>query len=148
MSIINKMWICHNINKFYHIFGEAIGVTPTRTKLRDLTDTDFLLGVQFDIMEALEAYKHSFSEEEYSTYAWLNKIYEQIATLREAPEHNYKPLLKVTAIILVIAAALVLGLHMGRSYTIRQAELLETNNNTYYISFGDEVHEYTFEEVR
>lgn len=25
--------------------------------------------------------------------------------------------------------------------------LRETNNDTYYISFGDEVHEYTFEEV-
>lgn len=65
----------------------------------------------------------------------------------ELPKHNYKSLLKVTAITLVIVAALVLGLHIGRSYTIRQAELLETNNNTYFISFGDEVHEYTFEEV-
>lgn len=146
--MLNKIMLCHNINKFYHIFGEAIGVTPTHTKLRDLNDTDFLLGVQFDIKEALEAYKYGFGKEEYETYAWLNKIYEQIATLREAPKHNYKPLLTVTAITLVIAAALVLGLHMGRSYTIRQAELLETNNDTYYISFGDEVHEYTFEEVR
>lgn len=148
MSIINKMWLCHNINKFYHIFGEAIGVTPTRTKLRDLTDTDLLLGVQFDIMEVLEAYKYGFSEEEYSTYAWLNKMYEQIATLLEAPKHNYKPSLKATAIILAIATALVLGLHIGRAYTIRQAELLEATNDTYFISFGDEVHEYTFEEVR
>ena len=57
-----------------------------------------------------------------------------------------KPLLKATAIILAIATALVLGLHIGRVYTIRQAELLETANDTYFISFGDEVHEYTFEE--
>lgn len=121
MSVMfKKLWLIHNINKFHHIFDD---IKPCRDK-------------------------HGFSEAEYSTYAWLNKIYEQIATLREAPKHNYKPLLKVTAIILVIAAALVLGLHMGRSYTIRQAELLETNNDTYYISFGDEVHEYTFEEVR
>lgn len=146
MSVMfKKLWLIHNINKFHHIFDD---IKPCRAHIRDLNNTDFLLGVQFDIMEALEAYKHGFSEEEYSTYAWLNKIYEQIATLREAPKHNYKPLLKVTAIILVITAALVLGLHMGRSYTIRQAELLETNNDTYYISFGDEVHEYTFEEVR
>lgn len=145
MSIINKVWLCHNINKFYHIFGETIGVVPTHTKLRGLNNTDFLLGVQFDIMEVLETYKYGFSEEEYSTYAWLNKMYEQIATLREAPKHNYKPSLKAT---LAIATALILGLHIGRAYTIRQAELLETTNNTYYISFGDEVHEYTFEEVR
>lgn len=53
---------------------------------------------------------------------------------------------KVTAIIFAIVAALALGIHIGRTYTIRQAELLETTSNTYYISFGDEVHEYTFEE--
>ena len=81
--MLNKLRLCHNINKFYHIFGEAIGVLPTHTKLRDLNNTDFLLGVQFDIKEALEAYKYSFSEEEYETYAWLNKMYEQIDTLRE-----------------------------------------------------------------
>ena len=81
--MLNKLWLCHNINKFYHIFGEAIGVVPTHTKLRDLNNTDFLLGVQFDIKEAIETYKYGFSEEEYETYAWLNKMYEQIDTLRE-----------------------------------------------------------------
>ena len=99
--MLNKLWLCHNINKFYHIFGEAIGV---HTKIRNLND--------------------------------------------EAPKHNYKPLLKAIAIILAISTALILGLHIGRAYTIRQAELLETTNDTYFISFGDEVHEYTFEEVR
>ena len=53
-------------------------------------------------------------------------------------------LLKATAIILVIATALAFGINIGRSYTIRQAELLETTNDTYFVSFGDEVHEYTF----
>ena len=50
--------------------------------------------------------------------------------------------------ILIILIALVIGFYVGRSYTIKQAELLETTNDTYFISFGDEVHEYTFEEVR
>ena len=72
------------------------------------------------------------------------KMYEQITTLRETPKHSYKLLLKATAIILVIATALAFGINIGRSYTIRQAELLETTNDTYFISFGDEVHEYTF----
>ena len=58
--------------------------------------------------------------------------------------HHYKSLLKATAIILAIATALAFGINIGRSYTIRQAELLETTNDTYFISFGDEVHEYTF----
>ena len=56
-----------------------------------------------------------------------------------------KALAKAMALILV---ALALGFYVGRSYTIRQAELLETTNDTYFISFGDEVHEYTFEEVK
>lgn len=76
--------------------------------------------------------------------AWLCG---QIVNHHETPKHNYKPLLKATAIILVMIITLIVGLHVGRSYTIRQAELLETNNDTYYISFGDDVHEYTFEEV-
>lgn len=145
--MLNKIMLCHNINKFYNIFGETIGVTPTHTKLRDLNDTDFLLGVQFDIKEALEAYKYGFGKEEYETYAWLNKVYEQITTLRET-KHNNKSLLKTTAIVIVMIITLIVGLNIGRSYTIRQAELLETNNDTYFISFGDEVHEYTFEEVK
>ena len=79
--MFKKLWLAHNINKFYKVFGDAIGVIPTHTKLRDLNDTDFLLGVQFDIMEALEAYKYGFSEEEYTTYAWLIKMYGQIMRL-------------------------------------------------------------------
>lgn len=56
-------------------------------------------------------------------------------------------LYKILAVILAVSVALIIGFHIGRLYTIRQAELLETNNDTYYISFGDDVHEYTFEEV-
>ena len=36
------------------------------------------------------------------------------------------------------------GFYIGKNYTIHQAELLD---KTYYINFGDEVHEYIFEEV-
>ena len=50
--------------------------------------------------------------------------------------------------MIVILVALALGFYVGRGYTIRQAELLEITNDTYFINFGDEVHEYTFEEVR
>lgn len=125
--MLNKIKLTYNINKFYHIFGEAIGVVPTHTKLRDLNNADFLLGVQFDIMEVLEAYKYGFSEEEYSTYAWLNKM---IATLRESPKHNHKSLLKATTITLVIATVLAVGLHIG----IRQVRPTEVE--TPYTAYG------------
>ena len=55
-----------------------------------------------------------------------------------------KALIKATAIMLV---ALVVGFYIGRGYTIRQAELLEVSDEGYFINFGDEVHEYIFEEV-
>ena len=73
--MLNKLWLCHNINKFYHIFGEAIEVIPTHTKLRDLNNTDFLLGVQLDIKEALEGYEDCFCEDAYETSIWLNSAY-------------------------------------------------------------------------
>ena len=56
-------------------------------------------------------------------------------------------LYKILAVMVAVSVTLVIGLYIGRSYTIHQAELLETNGDTYYISFGDDVHEYTFEEV-
>lgn len=120
--MLNKIKLTYNINKFYHVFGETIGVVPTHTKLRDLNNTDFLLDVQFDIMEVLEAYKYGFSEEEYSTYAWLNKM---IATLRESPKHNHKSLLKATTITLVIATVLAVGIRQ-----VGPTEV-ETHHNAY-----------------
>ena len=48
----------------------------------------------------------------------------------------------------LIAIALVGAYTIGRHHTIRQAELLEVTDTEYYINFGDEVHNYTFEEVR
>ena len=52
------------------------------------------------------------------------------------------------AIVIAIVIALVASFIVGRAYTIRQAELIETTNNGYFINFGNEVHEYTYEEVR
>lgn len=140
--MLNKIWLYHNINKFYRIFGETIGV---HTKLRDLNDTDFLLGVEHDVKTAIEGYMYSFNDESYEISEWLLRLYDMIVFTNR---HSHKPILKATAIILAIATALIVGLHIGRLYTICQAELLETTNDTYFIGFGDEVHEYTFEEVR
>lgn len=74
-----------------------------------------------------------------------DKLCGRIVNHHETPMHNYKPLLRAAAIILVMIITLIVGMHVGRSHTIRQAELLETNGDTYYIGFGDDVHEYTFD---
>ena len=54
---------------------------------------------------------------------------------------------KLIALALIILA-LVGGYTIGRINTIRQAELLEITDTEYYINFGNEIHAYTFEEVK
>lgn len=133
-----KLILAHKIDKFYHTFAEALNTSHIHTKLRDLKDTDYLLGVQFDILEALEAY----DDGQFGMSRWLKKLYEQIEIVREA----YKP--KYKTLILAVILAITVGFIIGRAYTIRQAELVETTSNGYFINFGNEVHEYTYEEVR
>ncbi len=56
--------------------------------------------------------------------------------------------MKVTkAFSLFIALVLVfaLGYMLGKTQTIRQAELIDVNDTEYHIGFGDEIHTYTFE---
>ena len=52
---------------------------------------------------------------------------------------------KLVSVILV-AVALIVGYTIGRQQTIQQAELLNVVENEYYLSFGNEVHIYTFDE--
>lgn len=71
----------------------------------------------------------------------INKFYRIFGeVIGSVPTH-----LKAIAIALAIVSTLAIGYFIGRSNTIRQAELLETTNDSYFINFGDEVHEYTFE---
>lgn len=133
---MTKLILAHNINKFYHTFADVIGVAHSHTKLRDLKDTDYLLGVEFDILKVIEAY----DDDQFGMSRWLKKLYEQIETVREAHKPKYKTLI---ALILAIA----IGFIIGRAYTIRQAELLKTTDTEYFINFGNEIHQYTYEEV-
>lgn len=36
--MLKKLWLCHNVNKLYKIFGEALEVYPCKTRLRDIFD--------------------------------------------------------------------------------------------------------------
>jgi hypothetical protein len=53
--------------------------------------------------------------------------------------------LKALSLALVVVLVLMLGYTMGRSQTIRQAELIDATDTEYHIGFGDEIHAYTFE---
>lgn len=52
---------------------------------------------------------------------------------------------KAISIALVVVLALALGYTMGRTHTIRQAELISVDDHEYHIGFGDQIHTYTFE---
>ena len=55
-----------------------------------------------------------------------------------------KPI-KMQDIAIVVICALIFGYIAGRTDTIRQAELISVDDCEYHISFGDEIHVYTFD---
>lgn len=59
----------------------------------------------------------------------------------KSPKHSY-------AVVFAIVIALILGICIGRYHTIYQAQLVEITDDSYYINFGNEVHQYIYEEVR
>lgn len=52
--MIKTLKLFHDIKRFYKIFGGYIDSNPNPIKLRDLKSHDFLLGVQFDLFEAID----------------------------------------------------------------------------------------------
>ena len=72
---------------------------------------------------------------------WLKKLHGNITDMLEAPKHSY-------AVVFAIVIALILGICIGRYHTIYQAQLVEITDDSYYINFGNEVHQYIYEEVR
>lgn len=52
---------------------------------------------------------------------------------------------KAICIALALICTLVLGIRLGYSQAIKDAELIEANDDVYYIEFDGEVHEYDYE---
>lgn len=65
---------------------------------------------------------------------WLKKLHGNITDM--------------LAVVFVIVIALILGICIGRYHTIYQAQLVEITDDSYYINFGNELHQYICEEVR
>lgn len=71
--MFKKLMLCRKINKFYKIFGDLIGCPNCRYRVRELTD-DNLMGIGFDIMEALEG-----SDDMHDPMNnWLNSLYVEV----------------------------------------------------------------------
>ena len=65
---------------------------------------------------------------------WLKKLHGNITDM--------------LAVVFAIVIALILGICIGRYHTIYQAQLVEITDDSYYINFGNELHQYICEEVR
>ena len=130
---MNKKMLYIKIRKFYRIFGEVVGESFI-TSMSDMTRYN-VHDVLFDINEVLEG------AETDSMYQWLKQLHKDIVDFCEKDRINVAKML----IALIIALAFIVGLSIGRANTIRSAELLETTDTEYHISFGGEVHTYTFE---
>lgn len=78
--MLKKLMLCHNINKFYKIFGDLSSFGNTviyklsRVHIRDLSD-ELLMSVGFDIAEVLEVCD-DFTDDQMSR--WLNKLYKEV----------------------------------------------------------------------
>ena len=75
--MFKKLMLCRKINKFYKIFGEVIGCPNFHYRMRELTD-DNLMGIGFDICEAIEAQADEFNEQSYQMSRWLDKLYVEV----------------------------------------------------------------------
>lgn len=139
--MLTKIKLFHQIKKFYKIYGEKLG-SDFIHKLSDIT-TDNLYDVLFDINEILEVNSYSFYDEAYDLDAWLNKLSTQIQNFREGKKHRYNKSIIITSIL--VALALTIGYTIGRHNTIHSAELHNITSEGYDISFGNEVHNYTFD---
>lgn len=76
--MLKRLILCYKLNKFYRIFGDAIGYKPPLIRMRDLYNDDCIMSVGFDIAEAIEAQSDCFYEDSYAMGAWLNKLYKEV----------------------------------------------------------------------
>ena len=82
--MLKNLVLAHKVNKFYKTFGDALDIIPCHTKAKDLKNSDFILGVKFDVLEVIEAYSTIFDEKVYPIDKFLNNLYN---TLNEKGEH-------------------------------------------------------------
>ena len=57
-----------SIKKFYKIFGVEIGIIPSYINIKN---HDFLLGVQYDVLEVIESYD---GDDQFGMINWLKRL--------------------------------------------------------------------------
>ena len=140
--MFKKIRLFYQIREFY----KAFDLQPYEICIHKVSDItkDNLFDVLYDINEILYVNSLDANEDAYEIDAWLNDLKKQINNFRERKHHPYIAIMLL--VMSVATVALFCGCMMGRSQTIRQAELLKCTDSEYHISYGNEVHVYTTED--
>ena len=80
--MLKRIYLAHQLTKFYNQFWEVLGYGYDRIKPSSLKHLGFLTDVLFAINEVLEANANCFCEDAYALDAWLNKLYLAVDQLR------------------------------------------------------------------
>lgn len=75
--MLKRLKLYYKLNKFYKIFGEALG-TVSGVTMRDLKDDFVLSSCAFDVAEAIEGYADTFNEDSYTMSRWLGRLFEDL----------------------------------------------------------------------
>lgn len=95
--MLTKIKLFYQIKKFYKIYGEDNFINS----LSDMT-SDNLYDVLFDINEALEANSTCFCSEAYDLDIWLNNLYDNIESFRNAKSKVLTNLLTIISVALIL----------------------------------------------
>lgn len=84
--MLTKLMLLSKIRKFYRIFKDDLDIIQDKIKYTELNDNIVLLSIQYDIVQALDAYDGCFCDA-YALDTWLKKIDRDITKL--LTKHNY-----------------------------------------------------------
>lgn len=129
--MFTKLKLYFNIKRFYTTFGDEFGPNSAMTN-------DNLFDVMYDINEALEANSGVWCDEAIETDKWLNKLYEDIDTYRETPQHNFHwdTTLFTVGIILAIAFAIYQVVTAENPWVDKPKAVEVIQEPTRYTAFG------------
>lgn len=125
--MLTKIKLSYQINEFYSIFGEVLHYKLT-VKPSTLKDKDILSQILYDITEALEGYDDNDETDE--MFIWLTKLFRNIATLREKPQHNYTVAITILFAVTAFVAGYIFSTESHKS-TAPQPQVESTQYTAY-----------------
>lgn len=122
-----------------HLF-ENNKVTFTK---KDMYNLNSLMSAYESVWFTLQDYEdHKTCKFLTNLYGELSDYIDYLPYIQNPKHHTMKNLFKTTALILIMGAIFMLGIHIGRQYTIHNAQLYNITENGYELQFGNDIHYY------